>query len=110
MARKDGQTKKEGPDKAFSEAKKKYDEAIAQNGELTQADVDQANTDAEEAKNAVTEQECQVESAQKEADAAKQALDDAEKKRAQAEADVQKAKEERDAAKQTYLQEAEKST
>ena len=43
-------------------------------------------------KNAVTEQECQVESAQKEADAAKQALDDAEKKRAQAEADVQKAK------------------
>ena len=28
----------------------KYDEAIAQNGELTQADVDQANTDAEEAK------------------------------------------------------------
>lgn len=34
----------------LSEAQKKYDETIAKNGELTQADVDQANTDAEEAK------------------------------------------------------------
>ena len=32
---------------------------LLKNGELTQADVDQANTDAEEAKNAVTEQESQ---------------------------------------------------
>ena len=62
---------------SLSEVQKKYDETIVKNGELTQADVDQANTDAEEAKNAVTEQECQVESAQKEADAAKQALETA---------------------------------
>ena len=50
---------------------------LYKNGELTQADVDQAQNAEKEAENAVKEQERQVESAQKEADAAKQALETA---------------------------------
>ena len=46
----DAQTKKLKAQTSLSEAQKKYDETIVKNGELTQADVDQANTDAEEAK------------------------------------------------------------
>ena len=54
-ALKDAQAKKTDAETERSKAQKKYDEAIAQNGELTQADVDQANTDAEEAKKAEAE-------------------------------------------------------
>ena len=88
------QSKKEDADAALKDAQSEKNEAarnrvvqkprknmmtqLYKNGELTQADVDQANTNAEkEAENAVKEQKRQVESAQKAADAAKQALETA---------------------------------
>ena len=69
--------KKTDAETECSKAQKKYDDAIYKNGELTQADVDQAQNAEKEAENAVKEQKRQVESKQTAADAAKQALETA---------------------------------